>query len=155
MRLCPISTDRFFIRLICSEKNVFDFLLDNIVLVAVILVSGGFLLEPVIRKKNMGPSLSNEEAIDYINKKNAFILDVRATKAFKRGAIAGSKSIPIEGFEGRVSEVPKDRPVIVVDTVTTNSQKAAKVLRTQGYKDVFVLEGGIKGWVDAKLPFTR
>ena len=155
MRLCPISTDRFFIRLICSEKIVFDFLLDNIVLVAVILVSGGCLLEPVIRKKNMGPSLSNEEAIDYINKKNAFILDVRATKDFKRGAIAGSKSIPIEGFEGRVSEVPKDRPVIVVDTVTTNSQKAAKVLRTQGYKDVFVLEGGIKGWVDAKLPFTR
>ena len=93
MRLCPISTDRFFIRLICSEKNVFDFLLDNIVLVAVILVSGGFLLEPVIRKKNMGPRLSNEEAIDYINKKNAFILDVRATKDFKRGAIAGSKSI--------------------------------------------------------------
>ncbi len=132
-----------------------DFLLDNIVLVAVVLISGGFLLEPYIRKRSMGPSLSNEEAIDYINKKNAFILDVRATKDFKRGAIAGSKSIPIDGFEGRVNEVPKDRPVIVVDTVTTSSQKAAKVLRAQGYKDVFVLEGGIKGWVDAKLPFTR
>ena len=132
-----------------------DFLLDNIVLVAVVLISGGFLLEPYIRKRSMGPSLSNEEAIDYINKKNAFILDVRATKDFKRGAIAGSKSIPIDGFEGRVNEVPKDRPVIVVDTVTTSSQKAAKVLRAQGYKDVFVLEGGIKGWVDAKLPFTH
>lgn len=132
-----------------------DFLLDNIVLVAVVLISGGFLLEPYIRKRSIGPSLSNEEAIDYINKKNAFILDVRATKDFKRGAIAGSKSIPIDGFEGRVNEVPKDRPVIVVDTVTTSSQKAAKVLRAQGYKDVFVLEGGIKGWVDAKLPFTR
>lgn len=132
-----------------------DFLLDNIVLVAVVLISGGFLLEPYIRKRSMGPSLSNEEAIDYINKKNAFILDVRATKDFKRGAIAGSKSIPIDGFEGRVNEIPKDRPVIVVDTVTTSSQKAAKVLRAQGYKDVFVLEGGIKGWVDAKLPFTR
>ena len=132
-----------------------DFLLDNIVLVAVVLISGGFLLEPYIRKRSMGPSLSNEEAIDYINKKNAFILDVRASKDFKRGAIAGSKSIPIDGFEGRVNEVPKDRPVIVVDTVTTSSQKAAKVLRAQGYKDVFVLEGGIKGWVDAKLPFPR
>ncbi len=132
-----------------------DFLIDNIVLVAVVLISGGFLLEPYIRKRSMGPSLSNEEAIDYINKKNAFILDVRATKDFKRGAIAGSKSIPIDGFEGRVNEVPKDRPVIVVDTVTTSSLKAAKVLRAQGYKDVFVLEGGIKGWVDAKLPFTR
>ena len=132
-----------------------DFLIDNIVLVAVVLISGGFLSEPYIRKRSMGPSLSNEEAIDYINKKNAFILDVRATKDFKRGAIAGSKSIPIDGFEGRVNEVPKDRPVIVVDTVTTSSLKAAKVLRAQGYKDVFVLEGGIKGWVDAKLPFTR
>nr|WP_239481518.1 rhodanese-like domain-containing protein [Parasutterella secunda] len=103
----------------------------------------------------MGPSLNNEEVIDYINKKNAFVLDVRASKDFKRGAIAGSKSIPIDGFEGRVNEVPKDRPVIVVDTVTTSSVKAAKILRAQGYKDVFVLEGGIKGWVDAKLPFTR
>ena len=132
-----------------------EFLLDNIVLVAVILFSGAFLLEPVVRKRTMGPSLSNEEAIDYINKKNAFVLDVRATKEFKRGAIAGAKSIPIEGFEGRINEVPKDRPVIVVDTVTTASQKAAKILRAQGYKDVFVLEGGIKGWVAAKLPFTR
>ena len=126
---------------------MFEFLLDNIVLVAVILVSGAFLLEPVIRKRSMGPSLSNEEAIDYINKKNAFVLDVRATKDFK--------SIPMEGFEGRINEVPNDRPVIVVDTVTSSSQKAAKILRAKGYKDVFVLEGGIKGWVDAKLPFTR
>ncbi len=134
---------------------MFEFLLDNILLVAVVLISGAFLLEPYIRKRSMGPSLNNEEVIDYINKKNAFVLDVRASKDFKRGAIAGSKSIPIDGFEGRVNEVPKDRPVIVVDTVTTSSVKAAKILRAQGYKDVFVLEGGIKGWVDAKLPFTR
>ena len=134
---------------------MFEFLLDNILLVAVVFISGAFLLEPYVRKRSMGPSLNNEEVIDYINKKNAFVLDVRATKDFKRGAIAGSKSIPIDGFEGRVNEVPKDRPVIVVDTVTTSSVKAAKILRAQGYKDVFVLEGGIKGWVDAKLPFTR
>ena len=134
---------------------MFEFLLDNILLVAVVFISGAFLLEPYVRKRSMGPSLNNEEVIDYINKKNAFVLDVRASKDFKRGAIAGSKSIPIDGFEGRVHEVPKDRPVIVVDTVTTSSVKAAKILRAQGYKDVFVLEGGIKGWVDAKLPFTR
>ena len=134
---------------------MFEFLLDNILLVAVVFISGAFLLEPYVRKRSMGPSLNNEEVIDYINKKKAFVLDVRASKDFKRGAIAGSKSIPIDGFEGRVNEVPKDRPVIVVDTVTTSSVKAAKILRAQGYKDVFVLEGGIKGWVDAKLPFTR
>ena len=134
---------------------MFEFLLDNILLVAVVFISGAFLLEPYVRKRSMGPSLNNEEVIDYINEKNACVLDVRASKDFKRGAIAGSKSIPIDGFEGRVNEVPKDRPVIVVDTVTTSSVKAAKILRAQGYKDVFVLEGGIKGWVDAKLPFTR
>ena len=134
---------------------MFEFLLDNILLVAVVFISGAFLLEPYVRKRSMGPSLNNEEVIDYINKKNAFVLDVRASKDFKRGAIAGSKSIPIDGFEGRVNEVPKDRPVIVVDTVTTSSVKAAKILRAQGYKEVFVREGGIKGWVDAKLPFTR
>lgn len=132
-----------------------QFLIDNILLVAIILVSGAFLLEPVIRKKSNGPTLSNEDTIEYINKKNALVVDVRAQKDFKRGAIAGSKHIAMENFESRISEIPKDRPIILVDTVTTQSVKAAKLLRAQGYSDVFVLEGGIKGWVDAKLPFTR
>lgn len=132
-----------------------QFLIDNILLVAIILVSGAFLLEPVIRKKNNGPTLSNEDTIEYINKKNALVVDVRAQKDFKRGAIAGSKHIAMGNFESRMSEIPKDRPIILVDTVTTQSVKAAKLLRAQGYNDVFVLEGGIKGWVDAKLPFAR
>ena len=62
---------------------MFEFLLDNILLVAVVFISGAFLLEPYVRKRSMGPSLNNEEVIDYINKKNAFVLDVRASKDFK------------------------------------------------------------------------
>lgn len=134
---------------------MFEFLIDNILLVFVVLASGGMLLWPSIAKKTQGPSLNNEQAIEYINKKNAFVVDVRTPKDFKRGSIAGSKNIPFEDFEKRLTEVPKNQPVLVVDTVSTFSAKAATLLRNQGYKDVYVLAEGIKGWVDAKLPFTR
>ena len=132
-----------------------EFLIDNILLVFVVVASGGMLLWPTIAKKTQGPSLDNDQAIEFINKKNAFIVDVRTPKDFKRGSIAGSKNIPFEDFEKRLTEVPKDRPVLVVDTVSTFSAKAATTLRNQGYKDVFILGEGIKGWVDAKLPFSR
>ena len=134
---------------------MFEFLIDNILLVFIVLASGGMLIWPAIAKKTQGPSLDNDQAIEYINKKNAFIVDVRTPKDFKRGSIAGSHNIPFEDFEKRMTEVPKDRPVLVVDTVSTFSVKAATLLRNQGYKDVFILAEGIKGWVDAKLPFTR
>jgi len=134
---------------------VIEFILDNLLLVAVVLVSGGLLAWPLIADKTMGPVVDNDQAIEYINRKNAFVLDVRSPKEFKRGAIAGSKNIPFENFEARLEECPKDRPIIVVDTVHTFSHKAATLLRKKGYKDVFVLTDGIKGWVDARLPFTR
>ena len=132
-----------------------EFLLDNILLVVIVLASGAMLLWPMVSSKTMGPVLDNDQAIEYINRKNAFILDVRSPKEFKRGAIAGAKNIPFENFEARMEECPKDRPIVVVDTVHTFSVKAATQVRQKGYKDVYVLKDGIKGWVDAQLPFSR
>ena len=83
------------------------------------------------------------------------MIDLRDHKEFKRGAIASSTNIPFEHFADRMDQVAKDRPVILVDAVNTNSKKASEMLRSKGYNNVFVLADGIKGWVEAKLPFSR
>ncbi len=132
-----------------------DFLTENILLVAIVLSSGLMLLWPMIQKKSQGPTLTNDQAIELINKKNAFVLDVRTPKEFKRGAIGNSVNIPFEELEKRFERVPQDRPVICVDTQMTFSVKASALLRQKGYKDVHVLADGINGWLAAKLPFSR
>ncbi len=134
---------------------MFQFLIDNIVLVAVAVVSGGMLVWPMVAQRKMGAAVSNEVAIEFINKKNAQVIDLRDHKEFKRGAIASSTNIPFEQFAERLDQVAKDRPIILVDATDTNSRKASELLRSKGYNNVYILINGIKGWVDAKLPFAR
>lgn len=134
---------------------MFQFLVDNIVLVLVAITSGGMLAWPLISKRTMGATVTNEETIEFINKKNAQVIDLRDHKEFKRGAIGSSTNIPFAHFAERMDQVAKDRPVILVDAVNVNSKKASEMLRSKGYTNVYVLADGIKGWVEAKLPFSR
>ena len=64
-------------------------------------------------------------------------------------------NIPFEKFADRIDHISKDRPVILVDTLSVNSKKAYEMLRSKGYNNVFVLARGIVGWLEAKLPFSR
>lgn len=134
---------------------MFQFLIDNVVLVVVAIASGAMLAWPLISKRTMGATVTNEETIEFINKKNAQVIDLRDHKEFKRGAIASSTNIPFEHLADRMDQVAKDRPVILVDATNVNSKKASDMLRSKGYNNVFILADGIKGWVEAKLPFSR
>lgn len=132
-----------------------SFIIDNFLLIAVALMSAGMLAWPYISKQKMGATVTNEELIQFINKKDAQVLDLRAHKDFKRGSIAGTKNFAFDTFAERIDTLAKDRPIIVLDAELGNSPKAAEMLRAKGFKDVYILEKGIKGWVEAKLPFSR
>ena len=47
---------------------MFQFLVDNIVLVVVAIASGVMLAWPLISKRTMGATVNNEETIEFINK---------------------------------------------------------------------------------------
>jgi sulfur-carrier protein adenylyltransferase/sulfurtransferase len=81
-------------------------------------------------------------------KEDFFLLDVREPNEFQIGRIPGSTLIPLGEVPQRVSEIPRDKEIVVHCKMGGRSAKAAAFLRQQGYKDVKNLKGGILDWSD-------
>ena len=88
------------------------------------------------------------------------LLDVREAEEWQHGHIDGSVPAPrglVEFFADPTNPrhnkaLDPDRRVIVVCASGACAALAAVTLQEMGYDDVVVLEGGLKGWVDAGLP---
>ncbi len=90
----------------------------------------------------------------------AVLLDVREGEEWQHGHIDGSVPAPrglLEFLADPTSPRHKAgldpaRRVIVVCASGTRATFAAATLKTLGYVDPVVLEGGIKAWMEAGLP---
>jgi adenylyltransferase/sulfurtransferase len=77
-----------------------------------------------------------------------FILDVRNPEEFQICRIPGSTLIPLPELSQRLSELDKDRELIVHCKSGMRSAKAVHFLREQGFRTVKNLKGGILAWAD-------
>lgn len=99
--------------------------------------------------------------MDYIQASNQNIdgyvlLDVRnGPSQLKREKIQGALEIPLLELENRLSELPKEKEIIVYcwDVWCNTAAKAAIILLGNGYK-VKELSGGIAAWKTMNFPIT-
>lgn len=131
------------------------FLLDNILLIAIICVCVVSLAWPYVAKRRWGPEVDNRSATELINHKNAQIVDLRAPADFKKECIARSVNIPADRIQNELGKLDKTRPVLLVDDDGRRSRMASPLLRGTGFKEVFILAGGLNAWRTAKRPFSR
>ena len=89
-------------------------------------------------------SISPEELLK--NKENYFILDVRSKSEVDRGAISGHYWIPLPELRGRISELPKDKPILAYCQSAQRSYYASRILIQNGF-NVTNLSGAYKGWL--------
>ncbi len=85
------------------------------------------------------------------------ILDVRnGSPAMKQQKILGSLEIPEAELANRLTELPKDKIIVVYcwETWCLLGDKAALLLLEHGY-NAKVLSGGIHGWETLNLPLTK
>ncbi len=73
-----------------------------------------------------------------------FLLDVRTREEYALGTIEGAVNIPHYEVRGRLSEIPRDKPVVVFCAVGHRGYLAERVLRQNGWTDVLNLSGGYK-----------
>lgn len=132
-----------------------QFLLDNIALLLIIVIAVVGLAMPYISARRFGPQLDSATAVQFINKQNALVLDVRAPKDFAKGHIARAVNMPADQIQNRLGEISKDRPIIVVDQTGVLSKGVARLLRGVGFPQVFVLESGLLGWQRDKMPLAN
>ena len=82
-----------------------------------------------------------------------FILDVREPNEYQINRIAGSVLIPLGEVPQRYkTELNPDDEIVVLCKMGGRSAKAADFLRTQGFKRVLNLKGGILDWIDKVDP---
>jgi len=80
------------------------------------------------------------------------LVDVRAPAERQQKHIAGSVSIPLNHLSERLSELPRDRPVLVYCAGGYRSSIAASLLQSHGFQQVSELAGGIAAWDAGHLP---
>lgn len=72
------------------------------------------------------------------------VIDVRSPDEFGASHVYGSINIPLDKIEaGMVSAIPKDRPVYLLCQSGMRSDRAHKILESQGYTNLTCIEGGI------------
>jgi NADPH-dependent 2,4-dienoyl-CoA reductase/sulfur reductase-like enzyme/rhodanese-related sulfurtransferase len=82
-------------------------------------------------------------------KNGAFILDVRTQEEYEWGTIPTAVNIPNTELRARLSEVPKDRQIIVACAVGQRGYLAERILKQNGYTAVKNLSGGVFSYESA------
>lgn len=131
------------------------FFIDNIFIIAIVLVSGGALLWPVLTQR--GKRASALEVTQLINRGKATIVDVRDATEFATGHLPNAKNIPLAELTKRVGELDgaKSKSVIVVCQSGARAASAAGLLQKAGFADVVNLDGGVAAWKTAGLPLSK
>lgn len=83
-----------------------------------------------------------------------FVLDVRRATEFKEGHIAGATNIAHTRLLSRLSEVPRDRHILVNCRSGARSARACSLLQKHGY-ECTNLAGGMLAWEQAKVLVER
>lgn len=81
-----------------------------------------------------------------LGREDVLALDVREPSEVLRGALAGSRNLPLGYLTQRLPEVPRHRLVAVYCQSGTRSSIAASLLKAAGYTRLVDLIGGFEGW---------
>ncbi|NBV70495.1 MAG: rhodanese-like domain-containing protein [Burkholderiaceae bacterium] len=130
---------------------------DNLVLAALMIISGMALFMPTLSTLITGKGLSPTDATIWINRRKATVIDLRSEEDFKAGHLPNAKNLVLESLESGLKTMKLDQklPVVLIGRGPTHSQKAAKELRKLGFAEVGVLDGGIGAWQTSGLPLIK
>jgi rhodanese-related sulfurtransferase len=132
-----------------------QFLLDNLLLVAIALASGALAVWPLLRARAGGPSLGTLAATRLLNEREVQIVDVRSPAEFAGGSLRNARNIPLADVSAQAPALAKDKPALVLCESGRRASLAAVKLRSAGIQEVFILAGGLEAWRQAGLPTSR
>jgi rhodanese-related sulfurtransferase len=81
----------------------------------------------------------------------ALLVDVRSGSEFASGHIPGAINIPMEEIEARLDDLDLNLPIVLICQSGKRARMSASLLEPC-QRQITVLEGGTKAWVQAGLP---
>jgi len=90
------------------------------------------------------------------NPASARLLDVRTPGEYSTAHVAGSYNVPVDVLAEHAAEISGlDMPVVLICQSGQRAARADAVLRASGLRQLRVLDGGMRAWLDAGLPVNR
>lgn len=137
-------------------EQIVDFLTDqtNILLIVVAITAAVALALPSFLQRG-ARQLGVQDAIKLTNSREGLFLDIRSPEHFKAGHIPQSRSVPAADISNKLGSLPKDKPIIVVCERGRSSVGVVTTLKSNGYEDVYSLQGGLAAWIEAGMPLAK
>ncbi|WKZ60187.1 MAG: rhodanese-like domain-containing protein [Cyclobacteriaceae bacterium] len=85
------------------------------------------------------------------------ILDVRTDEEYAQGKMKNATQIDYyqRDFKTEVAKLDKTKPVFVYCASGVRSNSAAKILKQQGFTEVYDLKGGLNAWARSGKPVVK
>jgi rhodanese-related sulfurtransferase len=135
-----------------------QFITSNFFPISLALMSGAMIVWSMLGNRIRGIQEADiQAALQLINHKNAFVLDVREPDEYKGGHILNSQLIPLGKLKERIGELSKYKnvPVVVVCRSGNRSGTACVTLAKEGFSQAYNLAGGMMAWQKANLPTQK
>lgn len=138
--------------------QISEFAVNHIILFAVTAVIATLLIGNELTLKARGASsITSLSLVQLLNKDGAQVLDIRESGKYKSGHIIGAINASLEALSKNPSaaKLKKDKPVVIADELGTTAGRAATLLKSEGFDQVFQLKGGMTSWRGDGLPVEK
>jgi rhodanese-related sulfurtransferase len=135
-----------------------QFVQNNLLLIAVAVISGAMLLWPLFRRGSRRPVGHAGAGHAHDQPRGRAGRGRARSGRVRRRAHPRGKNVPLARVEEGANDLAKrkERPLIVYcDTGTNRAAKAIGALKKQGFAKVVNLSGGIGAWQQAGLPVEK
>ena len=136
-------------------EQIFDFVTNHYVLVSFFVV---LLVAFVVNEgKQGGAAITPTNLVNLVNREGAMLLDIRDSKEYSSGHIAGAVSMPVSSIDARIGELEshKDKPVVLVCKMGQHASVTGRKLKALGFENVRRLSGGMAEWTASSLPVVK
>ena len=127
-------------------KQSLKFLLLILIVTALLLTSCN------AQPKALQPEISVTDAHDMYQKGEAYFVDVREQEEWDALNIPNTTLIPLGQLANRLSEIPKDKTIVVVCRSGNRSKNGRDILIAAGFANVTSMAGGINEWRSQGYP---
>ena len=135
-----------------------DFIASNLVLFAALGIIIALILRMEIKRALRGfKSVTPAEAVRFINKEDALVLDIRESNELSQGSIRGAKHLALSVLKQRLEELQEyiEKPIIMYCKTGNRSTQACEILKKNNFSNVMSLKGGLEAWKMDNLPVVK
>jgi thioredoxin 1 len=93
---------------------------------------------------------------EYLQDKNALLIDVREYADYRKSRIKNAVNIPFtEGLDNAADTINKEKSLFIYCYAGGRSKKAALFFYDKGFRKLYSMKGGMMGWKREGMPVSR